>query len=69
MEDQVDRPAPMAGTMSRAEALTMAQEMTEKLSVAPMKSNGYPADGWKTPTLAERTDAILRLAEFLSGEK
>lgn len=71
MEDEhyADLFDPVAGTMSRADALTMAWEMSEKLSAAPVKSNGYPVDGWKAPTLAERTDAILRLAEFLSGEK
>lgn len=63
--DAVDGP-PAAG-MTRAEALEKAQEMTAHLADPPLKSNGYVKDGWKQPTLDERTTQILRLAAFLIG--
>jgi len=51
--------------MNRKEAMEMAVEIVEAQSKVPIKSNGYAVDGWKAPTLAEKTDAILKLAEFL----
>lgn len=56
-----------AGTLSRADAMDKARELVDGLSTAPVKANGYAVDGWKAPILGERTDAILRLAAFLSG--
>lgn len=58
---------PAAGTMTRAEALEKAQAMTDHLATAPTKANGYVVDGWKAPSLDDRTTAILRLAAFLTG--
>lgn len=52
---------------ARAVALDKAREVVDGLSTAPVKANGYAVDGWKAPILGERTDAILRLAAFLSG--
>lgn len=51
--------------MDRAEAMRMAVEIIDKQATVPMKSNGYAVDGWKAPSLQEKTDAILKLAEFL----
>lgn len=53
--------------MDRATALAEAQKMVDHLSTAPTKANGYVVDGWKAPTLEERTTQVLRLAAFLSG--
>lgn len=55
--------------MKRLEALARATEVVESIGNNPEKNNrGYKVDGWKTPTLAERTEAILKLAEFLMTE-
>lgn len=51
--------------MSPAQALDKAAEMVDKLSTVPMKSNGYPVDGWRAPTLGERVQAIRDLAVLL----
>lgn len=51
----------------RAVAMDKARELVDAMSTAPVKANGYAVDGWRAPTLDERTDAILRLAAFLSG--
>lgn len=56
-----------ASTIDRAAALERAQAMTDHLADPPMKSNGYVKDGWKAPSLEERTTAVLRLAAFLTG--
>jgi hypothetical protein len=58
-----------AGTLDRSDALVRAQEMVDKLSTAPTKSNGYTVDGWKAPTLSERTTQVLRLAAFMIGDQ
>jgi hypothetical protein len=46
------------------EALEWAADYAErnKLFDTPMKSNGYPMDGHKPPTPAEKADIILKLA-------
>lgn len=48
-----------------AESLEWAADFAarNKLFDAPMKSNGYPVDGWKGPTAEERTSIILSLAK------
>lgn len=51
--------------MTRAEALALALETVEKLAAPPLNARGYVADGAKAPTLADRTTAVLALAEFL----
>lgn len=51
--------------MTRAEALALAMESVEKLGTPPTNNRGYTADGWRPPTLAERTTAVLAFAEFL----
>lgn len=51
--------------MNRAEALDKAKVIVDSWSEAPMKANGYPVDGWKPPTLQERTAAVTQIAEFL----
>jgi hypothetical protein len=51
--------------MNRKEAMEMAVEIVDKQCVVPTKSNGYTVDGWKAPSLEERTDAYIKLAEFL----
>lgn len=56
------------GRPDRAAALTAAVEITEKLAAVPLKANGYAVDGWKAPTLAERTRAIQDLTATLLGE-
>lgn len=50
----------------RARALIDAQEMTEALSKGPTNGRGCAVDGWRAPSLAERTEAILKLAAFLA---
>lgn len=51
--------------MTRAEALTLARQTVDGMTVAPLNSRGYPVDGWRAPTLSERTEAILAFANFL----
>lgn len=51
--------------MNRAGALAAATAIVDKASQPVMNERGYKADGWKPPTLAERTEAIVKLAEFL----
>lgn len=68
-QDEAEEVAILRDPMSRSDALIMAKTMADELCAAPMKSNGYAVDGWKAPTLTERTDAILRLAYYLCGTK
>jgi hypothetical protein len=51
--------------MNRKEAMLLAKELVDSMSIPPTKSNGYAVDGWKAPTLAEKVDAIEKLANFL----
>jgi hypothetical protein len=51
--------------MNREQALTLANTIIGEWLEAPKNSRGYPVDGWKVPTLMERTDAVAKLAEFL----
>lgn len=51
--------------LSRKEATELAVKIIDEQAKVPMKSNGYPADGWKAPSLAEKVDAIVKLAEFM----
>lgn len=51
--------------MTREDAVTKATEIVDAyIKNPPTNSRGY-ADGWKPPTLEERTDSIIKLAEFL----
>lgn len=52
---------------ARADAMKAAEEMVARLSTPPTNVRGYTVDGWKAPTLAERTAEILRVASFLLG--
>lgn len=52
--------------VNRADALDKANALvSEWITTPPMKANGYPIDGWKAPTLKERTEAVKQLADFL----
>jgi hypothetical protein len=51
--------------MNRAEAMALAVKIVDEQCTVPLKSNGYAIDGWKAPSLQEKTEAILKLAEFL----
>ena len=50
--------------MNKVEAMEWAADYAErnKLFLPPMKGNGYPVDGWKAPSAAERADIITKLA-------
>ncbi len=51
--------------MTREDALKLANEVvTAWISNPPTNGRGY-ADGWKPPTVAERTEAVIKLADFL----
>lgn len=53
--------------MTRDEAIDTATSIVEKLgNTADLNSRGYKVDGWKPPTLLERTEAILAIASFLA---
>lgn len=53
--------------MTREEALRLADLMvTGWINDPPKNARGY-SDGWKPPTIAERTEAVERLATFLLG--
>lgn len=51
--------------MTREEAINKATQIVDGLSQPVLNDRGYRADGWKPPTLHERTQAILALADFL----
>lgn len=52
--------------MNRKEAVEMAVKIVDEWCKTPVKSNGYPVDGWKTPTLLmAKTYAVKALADFL----
>lgn len=51
--------------MNRKEAMEIAVDIVDKWSATPMKSNGYAVDGYKAPTLAEKTNAVKEIADFL----
>lgn len=52
--------------MNREEALAKADAIvTGWIADPPKNGRGYVADGWKAPSLAERTEAVERLAGFL----
>lgn len=51
--------------MNRAEALAFADQLVAGwIASPPTNARGY-SDGWKVPTLAERTEAVEKLAAFL----
>lgn len=53
--------------MTREEAIDKATEIVETMgNKEPLNGRGYKIDGWKPPTATERTEAILRIAEFLT---
>jgi hypothetical protein len=54
--------------MSRADALKMATEIVDSQTVEVKKTNGYVHDKWTPTSLTEKTEAILALATFLTGE-
>lgn len=43
----------------------MANTIVGEWLDAPKNSRGYPVDGWKPPSLVERTNAVTQLADFL----
>lgn len=51
--------------MKMDEALEWAADYVErnKLFETPLKSNGYPVDGWKPPSVTERVALITDLAK------
>jgi hypothetical protein len=51
--------------MNREQAVAFANAMVNEWLDTPKNSRGYPVDGWKPPTLAERTEAVTKLAEFI----
>jgi hypothetical protein len=51
--------------MNREQALAFANAIVNEWLEPPKNGRGYPADGWKPPTLAERTEAVTKLAGFL----
>lgn len=52
--------------MNRAEAMAFADQLvTGWIDNPPKNDRGYTRDGWKTPSLKERTDAVEQLASFL----
>lgn len=52
--------------LGRLEAMEKARQIVDAwIDNPPKKANGYTVDGYRTPTLEERTDAIIKLAEFL----
>ena len=55
------------GTLSRLEALDRATQLVNEMSQPITNARGY-ADGWKPPTLTERTQAIRELTATLLGE-
>ena len=63
---------PVPATTTRSALLEQAAaivDSTISASVAEAtKSNGYKADSYRYPTLAERTQAILDLAAFMAGD-
>lgn len=50
----------------RQRAMEFAEALVDRLAAPKMKPNGYPVDGYRTPTLEERTAQILRVAEFIA---
>ena len=51
--------------MNREQAMDKAVKIIDEQCKVPMKSNGYALDGWKAPSLEEKVDAIIKLADFL----
>jgi hypothetical protein len=51
--------------MNREEAIDKAVTIVDAWSIQPTKTNGYPIDGWRAPSLEEKTDAVTKLAEFM----
>lgn len=52
--------------MKREDAVRTAFELVEKMgNNEELNKRGYKVDGWKTPTMAERADAIEKLADLL----
>lgn len=68
----IEQDTPATPTMSRAEILALATKTVNDNIKASAeegtKGNGYKADSYRYPTIAERTQAILELAAFLAGE-
>lgn len=54
--------------MQRLEALRHAMDMVDKMSAPVTNARGYPADGYKGPTWAERQAAVMEIAAFLEGQ-
>lgn len=46
-------------------ALEKATAIVDAMSKTPTNDRGYKVDGWRPPSLGERTEAILKLATFL----
>jgi hypothetical protein len=51
--------------VNREDALGKADAIIAAWLTAPTNSRGYPVDGWKAPTLSDRTNAVEQLARFL----
>lgn len=51
--------------MNRAEALELADKLVERWVEAVKNNRGYIHDAWKPTDPEKRTDAVIKLAEFL----
>lgn len=49
----------------RQKALAAATAWVDEHSKIETNSRGYPRDGWKEPTLSEKAEVTLRIAEWL----
>lgn len=53
--------------LTRLDAFQQAKALVDEMSKAPVNSKGYTPDGWKAPSLHEKMNETLRVAEFLLG--
>lgn len=51
--------------MTRAEALAAATAWVDEHTKPEMNGRGYVKDGWQPPTLAEKAETVLRIADWL----
>jgi hypothetical protein len=49
----------------RKGALAAASRWVDDHSQPEQNGRGYPRDGWKPPTLTEKAETVLRIAEWL----
>lgn len=52
--------------MNREDAVRLAAELVEKMgNLEDLNKRGYKIDGWKSPTVTERAEAIEKIANLL----